>query len=154
VPKVSQAAWQHLYALEAAEQQEQAEPQPEESDQLAGSDMSDICLEEVSTSQGAAEEDDELQTVAAEQHWSPSDRLLAGLPDVLRLPFQLQGRLHISSQHIVLCKKHTFIGSSNELNYKGSVNLSEESQDAIKLTLQMRCSDTGAEAMLSLLVHA
>lgn len=144
VPKTSQAAWQHLYALEAAERQEQAI-------QRAGPDTGDILTEEVYTSQGAAEEDDELQTVAVEQQWSPSDRLLAGLPDVLHLPFQLQGRLHISSRHIVLCKKHTFIGSSSELLYKGFVNLSE---DALTLTLQMRCSDTGAEAFLSFLVQA
>jgi hypothetical protein len=90
------------------------EPNPEEGDR---SNMTDICLEEASTSQGTADEDDELQTVAVEQQWSPSDKSLAQLPDILRLPFQLQGRLHISSKRIVLCKKHTFIGSSIELIY-------------------------------------
>jgi hypothetical protein len=145
VPKVAKAAWQYLYALE----QEAAELEMERSDQSVLSDMTDIRLPEISISQEGTDEEGELEEAVDEHPWAPSAELLARQPDVLRIPFQLHGRLHISASRVVLCKLHTF-GHSNELVYEGTVAVSEQPGTPLLLTLNMRCTYADAVASLTL----
>jgi len=116
VSKNVQAAWAALQALQVAEQQQQQE------------DSDDDIDEDARTQQQGEDE--------VREPCTPSVELLARQPDVLRIPFELQGRWSTSTSNVVISKKHTF-GSDHEIMYQGTCTLSA---DGRTLTLQMRCA--------------
>ena len=156
VPKGAQAAWQYLYALEAAEEEQQQQQQQQVAD---GDDVdADAAMdadEDVHTTESSCsrtiqqgEGEEGVEEIAVGEPWTPSAELLARQPDILRIPFQLEGCWWNATGKLVLKKKHTF-GCNNEIIYQGTCTVSA---DARVLTMQMRCAF--AEALLPLALMA
>jgi len=154
VPKGARAAWQYLYAMEMAEEQQQVDPLQrhdahDDTDADEETDEDARTVEAIhSRTQQPDEDEDRVEEITAGESWVPSAELLARQPDILRIPFQLEGSWCSSTSKLVLSKKHTF-GCNHEIMYHGTCTVST---NARVLTLQMHCAF--AEALLPLTLMA
>ena len=154
VPKTARAAWQYLYALEMAEEQQRVDPlqRHNANDDIDANEAADEDARTAeainSRTQQPDEDEDKVEEIVVGESWVPSAELLARQPDILRIPLELEGSWCSSTSKLVLSQKHTF-GCNHEIMYHGTCTVST---DARVLTLQMRCAF--AEAFLPLTLMA
>lgn len=148
IPREARAAHQYLYAIHCAEEEEK---------QLLGGD-SDAeqeglpqVVEETETSTSSAEHSqaqEHLDLLTDADEWSPSAELVQRQPELLRIPFLVQGAWLASTGEVLLLKKHTR-GVRNEVLYRGSLLLGKPHGQAATITMHLSAEFASATLTFS-----